>query len=105
MAKTATIKCAFCGGKGKDPFELLSEMAKCQVCSGRGKVIVVVPYDSCLACGGSGISSHSRLVCTACNGKGVVSQKKGEECPACEGSGKDKESDLPCSTCGGTGKI
>ena len=105
MDKTSTIKCAFCQGKGKDPFELLSELATCQVCNGKGKVNITLPYNSCPACGGSGIKSHSRLVCTVCNGKGVISRKSGEGCPICGGSGKDKESDLPCSTCGGTGKI
>lgn len=105
MTETTTIKCAFCQGKGKDPFELLSELAKCQVCNGKGKITVVVPYNTCSACDGSGVKSHSRLVCTVCNGKGVISRQRGENCPICLGSGKDKESDLPCSTCGGKGKI
>ena len=103
--QSRTIKCAFCQGKGKDPFELLSELAKCQVCNGKGKITVVVPYDTCPACHGSGVKSHSRLVCTVCNGKGVISQKKGKNCPICGGSGIDKESDLPCATCGGKGKV
>ena len=110
MAKTdgersRTIKCAFCKGTGKDPFKLLSELATCQVCNGEGEIRVVIPYDPCPACGGSGVKSHSRLVCTVCNGKGVISRKSGEDCPVCGGSGKNKESDLPCSTCGGKGKI
>jgi len=63
MAKRAIIKCAFCQGKGKDPFNLLSELATCQVCNGKGEIRVVIPYDRCLACGGSGVKSHSRLVC------------------------------------------
>lgn len=106
MAETATIKCAFCQGKGKDPFELLSELATCQVCNGEGKVNIILPYNSCPACGGSGVKSHSRLVCTVCNGKGVIRrQKGGEDCPACGGLGKNSENDLPCSTCGGSGKV
>lgn len=105
MSKMATIKCAFCQGRGKDPFELLSELARCQVCNGKGIITVALPYDPCSACNGSGVKSHSRLVCTVCNGKGVISRQKGENCPTCEGSGIDKESDLPCSTCGGKGKV
>lgn len=106
MDKTSTIKCAFCQGKGKDPFELLSELATCQVCNGEGKVNVISPYDGCLACDGSGVQSHTRLVCTVCAGKGVIGhQRGGEDCPTCGGSGKNRENDLPCSTCGGSGKV
>lgn len=105
MDKTSIIKCAFCQGKGKDPFKLLSELAICQVCNGEGKVNVISPYDSCPFCGGSGIQPHTRLVCTVCNGKGVISRQSGEGCPICEGSGKNRENDLPCSNCGGKGKV
>lgn len=106
MTNTTTIKCAFCQGKGKDPFKLLSELAICQVCNGEGKVNVISPYDSCPFCGGSGIQPHTRLVCTVCRGFGVIShQKDGKDCPACAGSGKNIENDLPCSTCGGSGKV
>lgn len=105
MAETKTIHCAFCGGRGKDPFELLSELATCQVCNGKGEVMIASPYNSCPACSETGVKPHSRLVCTVCKGKGVISRQKGEDCPTCEGLGKNKESDLPCSTCGGTGKV
>jgi DnaJ-class molecular chaperone len=30
------IKCSFCEGKGKDPFNLLSKASQCQVCNGLG---------------------------------------------------------------------
>ena len=106
MTNTTTIKCAFCQGKGKDPFQLLSALATCQVCNGEGKVNVIAPYDNCPACGGAGIKLHTRLVCTVCAGRGVIShQKGGEDCPACQGSGKNRENDLPCSTCGGSGRV
>ena len=106
MAKTSTIECAFCQGKGTDPFGLLSELATCQVCLGAGKVDIVVPFNSCVACGGSGVKPHSRLVCTVCNGKGSISHQKGSEaCPKCQGTGNNRESDLPCSTCSGSGKV
>ena len=32
------IECAFCKGTGKDPFNLLSELATCQVCGGKGVI-------------------------------------------------------------------
>jgi hypothetical protein len=44
------IKCAFCKGTGKDPFDLLSELATCQVCEGTGKVGVVEPAIKCVFC-------------------------------------------------------
>jgi len=37
------IKCAFCKGTGKDPFDLLSKLSTCQVCGGKGKVEVKEP--------------------------------------------------------------
>ena len=64
------IKCAFCKGKGKDPFDLLSKLATCQVCGGTGKVKVDEPMIECAFCKGSGIYPHERLTCSACNGKG-----------------------------------
>lgn len=44
---TKEIRCAFCKGAGKDPFDLLSELATCQVCAGKGKVEVVEPAIKC----------------------------------------------------------
>ncbi len=32
------IKCGFCKGKGKGPFNLLSELATCHVCGGKGVI-------------------------------------------------------------------
>lgn len=78
MAQVVTIQCAFCRGKGIDPFGLLSELATCQVCSGRGKVNIPFPYDTCPTCRGSGAQPDTRLVCTTCNGKGVISPQKRE---------------------------
>ena len=43
------ISCAFCKGKGIDPFGLLSELAICQVCLGKGKVEVDEPIVEVLA--------------------------------------------------------
>jgi hypothetical protein len=66
----ALITCAFCKGKGKDPFGLLSKLANCQVCIGKGKVEVGLPMEECAFCKGSGIHPHARLTCSTCRGKG-----------------------------------
>jgi DnaJ-class molecular chaperone len=81
MASITNICCAFCHGKGKDPFGLLSALSACQVCMGRGQVTVALPYVSCPACGGSGAANDTRLVCTVCSGKGVISSPKKEHWP------------------------
>lgn len=101
----AKIKCAFCRGKGLDPFELLSKMAKCQVCGGRGEVWVAEPYRRCAHCGGSGVNPHSRISCSVCLGRGVITTEKTKTCLDCKGTGKNFESGLPCLTCGGGGVV
>ncbi|MDI6729815.1 MAG: hypothetical protein QMD44_12960, partial [Thermodesulfovibrionales bacterium] len=70
-----TVKCAFCQGRGIDPFPVLSPISKCVVCHGRGVVRVRKPYDICKACGGTGIYTRSHLYCWTCHGKGVVPKK------------------------------
>ena len=106
MAKVSTLICAFCKGKGKDPFEIMSKKATCQVCGGRGKVTVVEPSVPCAHCQSTGVSPGSRNVCTVCNGRGVVFVVDGKKvCPECKGSGSAAESDLPCTTCGGRGVV
>ncbi|MBU3896175.1 hypothetical protein KKG36_02605, partial [Patescibacteria group bacterium] len=98
--------CAFCKGKGKDPFEIMSKEAICQVCGGRGKVTVVEPYVKCAHCQGTGVSPNSRNVCTACGGRGVIPITDGKKvCPKCHGSGRAAENDLPCTKCGGRGVV
>ena len=59
----SVVQCAFCKGNGKDPFNLLSELATCQVCGGRGKAEV------------TGQEIDSGLPCIKCGGKGVVSKR------------------------------
>jgi len=100
------IKCAFCKGTGKDPFDLLSEIASCQVCGGTGEVNIQEPYVECAYCNGKGVHPHTRLSCSACGGKGVIPYKKssGKKCPVCKGTGRNiGKSDLPCLECKGTG--
>ena len=81
------IKCAFCKGIGKDPFDLLSELATCQVCGGTGKVEVVEPAIKCVFCKATGVyPRNARVTCTVCNGKGMVTVKGAtEECSKCKG--------------------
>jgi len=67
-----TVKCAFCNGRGIDPFPVLSPISNCPVCHGRGAVRVKKPYSNCPACGGTGIYTRSHLYCWTCRGKGVV---------------------------------
>lgn len=106
MTKLSTLTCAFCKGKGKDPFEIMSKEATCQVCGGRRKVTVVEPYVPCAHCQASGVSPGSRNVCTSCNGRGAVSVADGKKvCTECGGSGKERESNLACLICSGKGVV
>ncbi len=99
-----SMNCAFCKGTGKDPFSILSKLATCQVCGGRGKNFVMDPMTKCHFCTGAGVQSHSRLTCTVCKGKGYIYAEKGDVCQECKGGGKSlDDSNLPCSACGGKG--
>lgn len=100
------ITCAFCKGKGKDPFGVPSKLSNCQVCNGRGTAQVVKPVEPCPYCKGKGIFFYHRMPCTVCGGKGSVTKIKGEKrCAKCTGKGQNQESGLPCSTCDGLGAI
>lgn len=100
------VPCAFCHGKGKDPFDLLSEYALCSVCGGSGKALVPEPIHRCAFCRGSGVFPGSRLTCTSCMGRGVVTVKEpAQACPACAGAGSLLAHALPCSICGGKGLV
>jgi len=106
--KTKTVMCAFCRGKGKDPFDLLSELATCQVCGGTGKVEVEESAIKCVFCKATGVyPRNSRVTCTVCAGKGMVAIPKGttEQCPKCKGTGTAKDSGLPCLGCKGKGVV
>jgi len=101
------VECAFCRGKGKDPFNLLSELSTCQVCGGVGKVEIIEPAIKCVYCKGTGVYPHNaRVTCTVCNGKGMVTFKGAtEECLKCKGTGTAIDSGLPCIKCGGRGVV
>ena len=73
------ITCAFCKGKGKDPFKLLSPLSNCPVCNGQKTVYVIKPHETCPACEGTGVYTRSKLFCWNCHGKGVVHVKPAEE--------------------------
>jgi hypothetical protein len=71
------IKCAYCHGRGVDPFGCPAPTSKCSVCGGKGYTRVVAPYATCTACGGTGKTPGRRMTCTTCRGKGVVTVRPG----------------------------
>jgi len=108
--KMETVKCAFCDGTGKDPFEFLSKLSACQVCLGKGEVEIEGPTTRCKFCKGTGIQPYSenRLHCIACGGKGVVTViEPSKECPTCHGTGTypRRPQPLPCPACKGQGIV
>lgn len=111
---TATIievPCAFCQGKGKDQFELLSPLSTCQVCSGSGQRVLALPIAKCAYCRGTGVHPHSRMVCMSCNGVGQVTVPvDAVTCPGCHGSGQESDHEfldslLSCTICKGKGVV
>lgn len=101
-----TLACAFCGGTGTDPFELLYHASRCQVCGGKGMVTIQEPARGCAYCRGTGVHLHRRLTCTVCDGKGMVTTKElVDTCPDCHGRGWISGQYLPCLTCGGKGVV
>lgn len=102
------VPCAFCKGTGKDPFELLSALSRCETCEGTGTNEVLVPFVSCGECLGTGVQPHKRLTCSACGGRGVQSvPASSKACPECAGSGIDPRSEihLACVPCNGSGRV
>jgi DnaJ-class molecular chaperone len=102
------VRCAYCQGRGKDPFGVPSRLSSCGVCGGSGVVEVEAPYRACLFCSGTGVRPHSRLNCTACKGRGVIPVKEPvETCPVCGGEGRDRRGDMQlyCAACGGAGVV
>lgn len=104
--KIVNTVCRFCGGKGKDPFGIMSYLSTCCVCSGKGSIAIQSPYIRCAHCCGTG--AIKTFTCTACMGKGlqpgIVTNKK--VCPVCRGSGDDLSvSALYCLRCRGKGVV
>lgn len=99
-----TIGCAYCSGRGRDPFELLSKWATCYICRGKLQTRVKNPTRCCPYCEGSGISPRGRYSCIVCHGKGVIHVKEPYRiCHHCGGSGTFFPSGLWCVECGGKG--
>lgn len=104
----AEVQCAFCRGKGKDPFDVMYEGSTCCICGGRGTNRVKEPNARCAFCGASGVYPRSRLTCTACGGVGVDPVAgQTEPCPNCLGNGVEPTSGagLYCLTCHGAGVV
>ena len=106
-----TVVCAFCGGEGRDPFDIMSPLAVCQVCSGKGYHTLAEPIAPCAFCRGTGVHPHSRNTCTSCTGIGmVIIPRDAVTCPRCGGTGRAAEagwpdSPLSCSYCRGKGVV
>ncbi|MFQ5878828.1 MAG: hypothetical protein ACE5IZ_01450 [Dehalococcoidia bacterium] len=70
------VKCAYCGGRGTDPFECPGPHSNCSTCGGKGYNRVVTPYEKCPACDGTGRVLGRRLNCTTCKGRGVITVRQ-----------------------------
>lgn len=108
MAGEVSIRCAFCHGKGKDPFGILSYLSTCCVCGGMGTHQVREPHVPCAFCQSSGVYPRSRLTCTACRGLGVRPvEAPRQPCPQCRGTGGDlgSETGFYCLGCHGAGVV
>lgn len=98
------LTCAFCYGRGRDPFDIMSSLSTCCVCGGSGKVRVKAPAVVCAHCRGTG--AVKTLTCTTCGGRGSLHQPSlpTVSCPKCLGSGDDASVPaLACLQCRGTG--
>jgi DnaJ-class molecular chaperone len=99
------IDCAFCAGRGTDPYDKLWRGATCYVCHGEKTVRVPFPYVACRFCNGSG--SYKTFSCQVCRGVGVMALVKEpiKPCPDCAGQGSEQSSGFPCLVCRGRGEI
>lgn len=97
--------CAFCGGKGVDPFNALSDRSICGSCHGKGMVEVPSPHVRCAYCSGSG--SYKTYRCLVCGGAGVIAAPSGPTrvCPECDGKACESSSGLTCLVCKGHGFV
>ncbi len=105
-ARLESIPCAFCGGTGHDPFNILSHLSTCCVCGGRGDNAIHAPHVRCAFCDGTGVYPGTGLTCTACNGRGRQTVPKANAtCRHCGGRGvnPDTGASLYCPTCHGAG--
>ena len=103
--KRTEMKCAFCEGKGKDPFGVPSAESRCQVCAGKGKnTLQQKGTRKCNFCNASGKHPIERLTCPVCKGYGVFEfNGEGEMCFQCQGTGREESHYFPCAYCHGYG--
>jgi len=98
--------CAFCKGKGIDPFQMYYDYSICPVCGGRGKKRIPEHAVSCAYCQGSGVQPQRRLACPVCGGTGFVGiHEPTGPCPKCHSKGMTAGEYLPCRTCRGKGQV
>ena len=76
LGELVDVKCAYCGGRGKDPFGCPGPESNCSVCGGKGYNRVMTPYEKCPACGGTGKVLGRRLNCITCKGRGVITVRQ-----------------------------
>ena len=92
--------CAFCRGRGVDPFGVPSKISQCQVCQGRGKNFILEPSEACVACRGTGVYKHHRLSCALCKGRGFLHHIPGKDrtygCKPENDEMLDRGTGLPC---------
>ena len=105
--QTVEVPCAFCGGKGRDAFGVMSWLSTCYVCFGRKDVSVVEPFKECRYCKGTGIEpKNGRVSCIVCKGYGVVHiEESSMECPACKGAAVNQGPGSYCWPCHGKGEV
>lgn len=101
------IVCAFCKGKGKDPFGVMYPEAVCSVCHGMKEHYILKPFVNCAYCKKTGVEPGTRNSCLACHGRGSISSHKSNTkiCLRCHGSGMNHETGLSCHDCSGKGVI
>ena len=101
------VTCAFCRGKGVDPFGIISRLSTCSVCNGEKAVWFERPVKDCVFCNGTGVSpTGGRNYCPVCGGAGTVHvEEPSLVCPECGGTGWNRSMSLYCNICKGTGVV
>jgi DnaJ-class molecular chaperone len=99
--------CAYCGGRGLDPFGVMSMLSVCTACNGLGSYELSGPTGTCAFCHGTGVSpSTARYPCLACHGRGrSLLSGATNRCPGCMGSGSTSNRVWYCNLCQGLGLI
>jgi DnaJ-class molecular chaperone len=98
---STTIEFTYCKGQGIDPFQLLSDISKCQVCKGAAIVEIEAPFRTCVFCSGTGKNPlGARVPCIVCKGKGHNPITSEVVCEKCIGTGRAVDG-LPCTSCNG----